>query len=194
MLIGLVSFFSSPGTVQAIEKSYVVNSPHPYTNNYTNTWTISESGATRIRVYFETIDTESGYDFVRTDAGDSWSGVRSGVWSSWKTGSSIKVTLSTDYSVTDWGFRITKIDYEKSGVTGGFTNTSTTNSGFNRTAAKNYLTQYTKTPEQPVLLFRRHWRRLYQLHVAGTSGRGHGFYAYCPDGTVQSNHLRLVLF
>ena len=153
VLVGMVSFFSSAGVVQAIEKSYLINSPHPYTNNYTNTWTISEPGATRIRVYFETIDTESGYDFVRTDAGDSWSGLRTGVWSSWKTGSSIKVTLSTDYSVTDWGFRITKIDYEKSGVTGGFTNSATTNSGFNRTSAKNYLTSYTTAPNSQYYYF-----------------------------------------
>ena len=33
-------------------ESYVVESAHPYTNNYDNTWTITKSDATQIRVHF----------------------------------------------------------------------------------------------------------------------------------------------
>lgn len=94
-----------------VVETYYLDSPHPYTDNYNSTWTISKSGASNIRVYFASIDTESNYDYVRTSAGDSWSGAYTGVWSSWSGSSSINVTLTSDGSVTRQGFRIEKIEY-----------------------------------------------------------------------------------
>lgn len=60
-----------------------VESPHNYTNNYNNTWTVSKTGAVSIRVHFSRINTESNWDYVKTDAGDSYTGgtYSSGVWS-----------------------------------------------------------------------------------------------------------------
>jgi hypothetical protein len=107
-------------------EAYSLESSHPYSNNYDNTWTITESGATQIRVHFSKIDVENNYDFVYLY---DYAGAQlhkltglysSGGWSSWSNGESIQVRLDTDYSVTDWGFAIDQIEYEGGG--GGGTN------------------------------------------------------------------------
>ena len=108
--------------VKAVE-SYVVESSHPYTNNFDYTWTISKAGATQIRVHFTQIEVETNYDYlyVYDYAGAQLHKLTgtysSGGWSSWSYGESIQVRLDTDYSVTDWGFKIDQIEYE--GGTGG---------------------------------------------------------------------------
>ncbi len=102
-------------------ESYVLESSHPYTNNFDYTWTISESGATQIRVHFTKIDVESNYDYVyvydNTGAElHKLTGlISAGGWSAWSYGDNIKVRLDTDYSVTDWGFAIDQIEYEGGG-------------------------------------------------------------------------------
>ncbi|MHA1975198.1 MAG: CUB domain-containing protein, partial [Candidatus Hodarchaeales archaeon] len=45
-------------------ESYVIESAHPYSNNFDYTWTITKPGATQIRVHFTKIDTEYRYDYV----------------------------------------------------------------------------------------------------------------------------------
>jgi len=104
--------------VRATQESYVVESAHPYTNNFDYTWTITKSGATSIKVYFSYIDVESNYDFVYVYdyAGTQLhkiTGSSSG-WSAASAGDTIKVRLDTDYSVTKNGFKITMIEYETS--------------------------------------------------------------------------------
>lgn len=98
---------TAAGTVE----TYYLDSPHPYSDNYYNTWTISKSGATNIRVRFSYIQVETNWDYVTTDAGDTWTGSYSDVWSSWSGSSSITVRLSSDGSVTYNGFQIDKIEY-----------------------------------------------------------------------------------
>ncbi|MGY5879301.1 MAG: CUB domain-containing protein [Candidatus Thorarchaeota archaeon] len=106
-------------------ESRVVESAHPYTNNFDYTWTITEADATQIRVHFTKIDVERYYDYVYVyDDGNSQlhrlTGLySSGGWSAWSYGDSIKVRLDTDYSVTDWGFAIDQIEYEGGGGGGG---------------------------------------------------------------------------
>ncbi|MED4302003.1 S8 family serine peptidase [Geobacillus stearothermophilus] len=108
-------------TVNGVTEAYYLESPHPYSNNYSNTWTISKAGATNIRVHFTRIDTEANYDYVRTSAGDSWTGSYNDVWSSWSGSSSINVTLSSDGSITKDGFYIDKIEFVAPTSTGGST-------------------------------------------------------------------------
>jgi len=96
------------------EFSFTLESPHPYSNGYDSTWLIKRTGATRIRVFFEKIDTEVGYDFVRfyDAAGNELgkvSGMRAGYWSPEATGDTIRVRLVADQSNTGWGMRITKV-------------------------------------------------------------------------------------
>lgn len=87
-----------------------LDSPHNYSNNYNKTWTIKRAGASKIRVHFSKIDTENNYDYLRSSGGDQWSGYYTDTWSSWITGDTIDVTLTSDFSVTDWGFKIDAIE------------------------------------------------------------------------------------
>ncbi len=90
---------------------YSLQSAHPYANNYTNTWTVTKSNATSIRVHFSYIETETNWDYITSSAGDSWTGSYTGVWSNFSAGSSINITLKTDSSNTKNGFIIDQIEY-----------------------------------------------------------------------------------
>jgi len=103
--------------VHATTESYTLESAHPYSNNYDKTWTITKSEATKIRVHFTKIETESGWDYVYIyDSLDTelakYDGTHTDKWSPWATGSKIKVRLTSDKSITKWGFKIDKIEYE----------------------------------------------------------------------------------
>lgn len=103
------------GSLSSTSQSYSLNSPHNYSNNYNTVWNVYKPGASRIRVHFSTISTETNYDYVYTSAGDSWTGSYSDTWSSWQTGSSIRVRLTADSSITGWGFAIDNIEYDLGG-------------------------------------------------------------------------------
>lgn len=83
-----------------------------YSNFCYRTWRIRKYGAKKIRVHFKWIKTQRSHDWVSTSAWDWWSGYRSNVWSSWKYGNTITVTLISDWSVTGEGFYIDYIEYE----------------------------------------------------------------------------------
>ena len=88
-----------------------IESAHPYTNNFEHTWIITEAGARAMRVHFSRIELERGYDFIRVlDRNDrviaSYTGVSADVLSPQVDGDTIKIRLSTDYSVTAWGFAV----------------------------------------------------------------------------------------
>ncbi|TFG34865.1 hypothetical protein EU527_01445 [Candidatus Thorarchaeota archaeon] len=115
------------GTVEVPRtvESYVVESAHPYSNNYDYTWTITKPGATQIRVHFTKIDVERNYDYVYVY---NYAGTQlhkltglysSGGWTAISYGDTIKIRLKTDYSVTKWGFKIDQIEYEGGGGGGG---------------------------------------------------------------------------
>jgi len=102
---------------RAVE-SYVVESAHPYTNNYDYTWTITKTGASKIRIHF-TSDTnvESNYDFLYLYNGGGtqiWkkTGAIGAFWTEWVNGDTVKVRLTTDYSVTKYGFKVDQREYE----------------------------------------------------------------------------------
>jgi len=101
---------SNPATNGSI---IVVNyeSPHNYTNNALIAKTITASNATKMRVHFSKIQTEKYYDYVYTSAGDSWSGTLEDVWSEWYYGNTMKVSLITDGSTVDYGFKIDRVEY-----------------------------------------------------------------------------------
>ena len=96
-----------------LEEAKKVESAHNYANNSNITTTIKKNGASRIRVHFTKIDTESSRDYVKTSAGDSYTGsYANGCWSSYATGNTIKVTLTSDAANVKWGYAIDKISYE----------------------------------------------------------------------------------
>ena len=92
----------------------VTESPHPYTNNYDNTWIITQSGFSHISVHFVNISTENYYDSVyimnaTDDIVASYSGTFTDFWTPAIEGNLIKIRLMSDYSVTDYGFYIDKV-------------------------------------------------------------------------------------
>lgn len=96
-----------------LEETKIVESPHNYANNTIKTYTITKNGASKIRVHFSLIDTESGHDYVKTSAGDNVSGsYADGYWSNYASGNTVTVTLTSDSATTGWGFAIDKISFE----------------------------------------------------------------------------------
>jgi hypothetical protein len=80
------------------------------------------TGATQIRVHFTRLEVEATYDkvYILNSAGTTiqtfglttaTSTYSTGVWSSWVTGTTLKVKLTTDSSVTKWGFATDLIEY-----------------------------------------------------------------------------------
>ena len=90
----------------------LAESQHPYANSFDYTWTItnSDTHASGSRVHFSRLETESGYDQVRVldQNGNIIQSVTgyypSGLWSDPVPGRVVKVRLTTDSSVTYWGF------------------------------------------------------------------------------------------
>ncbi|MBW1807034.1 MAG: S8 family serine peptidase [Deltaproteobacteria bacterium] len=104
-----------------------VESPHPYTNNYDNTWVITEAGAAQISVHFSLFELENGYDDVFLyDTHDNLIAEYTGDLAAFESvavpGNTIKVRLVTDGSVTDNGFVIDTLTACGSGCTAGFSN------------------------------------------------------------------------
>ena len=97
----------------------LAESDHLYANNYVNTWTISEPGASQIRIHFEKIDLKSG-DYVKildkdgnylvTYGGSSaniyYQYLKEKFWTDWYVGDTLKVEFSTNPTGTSYGFLI----------------------------------------------------------------------------------------
>ena len=95
----------------------VVESPHPYTNSYTQDFTLTAATATSMSIAFDpTTATEAGYDYVRfysdaartvllyQNAGTSWPSVDYAL-------GTIYGRFTTDTSVTATGFKLTATFY-----------------------------------------------------------------------------------
>ncbi|MHA1684150.1 MAG: caspase family protein [Promethearchaeota archaeon] len=115
----LVFTFSGHGSSDYTTNQYTwnVQSPHNYPNNYDVYWHYSVSGASMMRVHFVKVDTEYNYDGVfigdndnRNEAYDLLTGYYTDVWSYWVSCDDIYVELYTDYSITDWGFQVDKVE------------------------------------------------------------------------------------
>jgi hypothetical protein len=88
-----------------------IASAHPYTNNLQQVFEIKEAGASSIRVHFTRIDVERGYDNIRIlDGADqvvaTYTGQQADLHSAVVQGDTLRIQLSTDYSVTAWGFEV----------------------------------------------------------------------------------------
>jgi pimeloyl-ACP methyl ester carboxylesterase len=102
-------------------------SPHPYSNNYDNTWTYTlPANATAISVTFDQqTQVESGYDYIyvmdgsgNNIAGSPFTGNSLAGQTKTVPGNTVKIRLTSDYSVVYFGFRITNIA-PSSGGSGG---------------------------------------------------------------------------
>jgi hypothetical protein len=106
--------------------SYSEDTPHNYSNNKTYTDVFSHSGAQYVALHFNRLDTEKNYDFVYIydhannqtykvsgnliNSGSGSAFDRSDGWVV-ISGDSITVKLITDYSVTDYGYKIDNAAY-----------------------------------------------------------------------------------
>ncbi|MHB9036034.1 MAG: S8 family serine peptidase [Armatimonadota bacterium] len=93
--------------------SHIVESPHPYLNNFDRTYTITaHEGVSRVRVHLAEIDLMSDGDKITVlDAADNvqatYTGKGEDVWSPWVDGTIIKVRILTnDYGNIGYGFYI----------------------------------------------------------------------------------------
>ncbi|MFX0017456.1 MAG: right-handed parallel beta-helix repeat-containing protein [Candidatus Hermodarchaeota archaeon] len=116
-------YYSGHGGSEIITSvsTYYLNSPHPYPNNYDQTWYITASDAAYIRVHFSDFDLE--YDYDNLYIGDTeitqgyyyqrLTGYGTDFWSDWipvLNDNRIYLRMITDSSVTYWGFRIDSIE------------------------------------------------------------------------------------
>ncbi len=101
-------------------ETWIRQTPHNYANNQVYTFTYSNPLATQVGVHFSRITTEANYDFLRIKNGagtviysvsgnviNNGTGSAFGTTDGWAriAGNTITVELTTDYSVTAWGFR-----------------------------------------------------------------------------------------
>lgn len=93
--------------------SKIVESPHPYLNNFDQTYVItSHEGASRTRVHFAEIDLMSDGDMIQVlDSGDNvidtFTGKGEDIWSLWADGSVIKIRMVTnDFGNIGYGFYV----------------------------------------------------------------------------------------
>jgi hypothetical protein len=92
-----------------------IDSPHNYTDNYDNSWTVGEGGARFVRVHFTRIDVERGYDFVIVkDAAGTvvarYTGASQDVTTPPISGSSATIQLVSDGSIVRYGFSIDRYE------------------------------------------------------------------------------------
>lgn len=99
------------------KSSYEISSPHPYTDNFAESWTVEVPGAERVAIYFGRFETESGYDKVtfKNAAGEivgTLSGNHTGAFSPVVEGNTIIMEFSSDGSVNGYGFDVEAVAYQ----------------------------------------------------------------------------------
>ena len=97
----------------------LVESDHPYANNYANTWTISEPGASQIRIHFSKIDIIKN-DYVKildkdgkelriygkSYYNDYTPYLIEDFWTEWFVGDTLKVKFTANSIGTSYGFLV----------------------------------------------------------------------------------------
>jgi len=99
------------------QQSYQLSTSHPYADGFSQSWTVTVAGATKIAIYFSKFDTEAGYDKVTfKDATGAvvgvWSGNRDESFSPTVLGDTMIITMTSDGSVNNYGFDIAAVAYK----------------------------------------------------------------------------------
>lgn len=94
-----------------------ISTPHPYVDNYRNSYTVRVQGAKKIAIHFSRFDTELGYDKVTIKDGNGAvvaviSGRHDDSFSPVIEGDSAVIEFATDDSATQYGFDIDGIAYK----------------------------------------------------------------------------------
>lgn len=106
-------------TWQTVTKSASSAGYPSYANNVDTTITLSEPGASKLKVSFSAFNVENGYDFVYLLDGSgnqiaSYTGNKGAFTSAEVTGDTVKLRLVTDFSVTAAGFQVNALQALKS--------------------------------------------------------------------------------
>ena len=101
-----VEIYQIPGA-----KPIDIESPHPYPNNYCNTWALSVPGASQIAIHFKYIEVEKDYDYLNITDGShnlvvSYTGTYTDIWTPLISGSVAYITLTSDIFVNYSGFYV----------------------------------------------------------------------------------------
>jgi len=99
------------------EVSHWANSRHPYRNNSELYWIIDASGASEMRVHFDWLEVEQGYDYVyladrEGNIHATYTGNLGSFVSDPIPDDEVVVWLVTDYSVRDYGFDISAYSWK----------------------------------------------------------------------------------
>lgn len=97
-------------------KEVAISSAHNYGDKKTETFEVKIDGAKEVALYFAKFATESRYDFVKLydSTGklvQTISGRSDETWSYPVAGDYVKIVLTSDEDVNDYGFDITKVGY-----------------------------------------------------------------------------------
>lgn len=109
------STISGTVTTDYLLVTTMIESPHPYPNNFDGYWVITgPADSTRMRVYFSKIQLEADYDYLYVmdeyyDTYDIWNNDEPiyDTWSEWVPGNILRLNLTTDYSEQRYGFQVT---------------------------------------------------------------------------------------
>lgn len=96
--------------------NYSLDSDHPYADNTDVTYTIAaHPSVTKIRVHFDEVDLQNGYDFIYVEDVngvhvEEITGEISDHWTPWITGNVAKIRLVSDNATNRYGFHIDGYD------------------------------------------------------------------------------------
>ena len=104
----------SDNFVNGTTLSYILESDHPYENDTSIVWNITNENFTKVGIHFERISTEPYRDYIEIYDENytllaNYTGEYRDIWTPSANGTTIRVALRTDYSVTFYGFKIDKI-------------------------------------------------------------------------------------
>ena len=111
--------FVSEGVSFSATRDILVESDHPYADNFENTWTIEQPGANQIRIRFKKIDLNSGdklkiynkhWDWLTTYDG-TYMGMQEYIWTEWETADTLNLELTTNNGGNAYGFTVDQIEY-----------------------------------------------------------------------------------
>jgi hypothetical protein len=94
-----------------------LESAHPYVNDANQSWQFRHEGAARVKLYFSRIELEQGYDYLMLAGTDPnfapvrLTGAYAEYWSPEVRGDTINVLLTSDGSVTGWGFHAAMVSF-----------------------------------------------------------------------------------
>jgi thermitase len=112
---GIVPVDQAPAENQWRDHGYTAESPHPYAENKSYVFSFDVPNAKYVRVVFDFIDTEAGYDKIlikdaQGEEVENLSGTyASGYTSDYVTGAKGTITLKTDSSMNKRGFKVAKL-------------------------------------------------------------------------------------